>query len=284
VSVFRHHIAQVAIGAALVLWAAGESKAAEDSRPPDIARIEAAGEIRVAMTPDDWPPFFYKHSVRGIAGMDVDLATEAARRLGVRVSFVREAQTFDDLVTMVVNRKVDIAISYLSDTFERAELVRFTRIYAQLKPALLINRSLAGQSHRGRDLSQLLNHPDATIGVTKGSSAESFAAADYPQAKIVSYDTWTEITDALANDKLLAGLSDQIDAQNWQAAHPEGAIAIETVVLNNQPDTLAIAVNREDRQLLYWLNHFLDRKERDGTLAALTQHYIENDSWKKDLR
>lgn len=273
----------IVAGAALGMIVASMA-AADDALPPDIARIQAAGEIRVAMTSDDWPPFFYQHPVRGLSGLDVDLATEVGRRLGVRVRFVREAQTFDDLVTMVMNRKVDVAISYLSDTFERAEVVRFSRIYAQLKPALLINRSLAGRSRRGRGLGELLNHPEAKIGVTKGSSAESFAAADYPQAQIVSYDTWAEITAAIADEKLLAGLSDQIDAQNWQAAHPEGAIAIETVILDNQPDTLAIAVHREDRQLLYWLNHFLDRKDSDGTLARLTQHYIESDSWKQDPR
>ena len=268
-------------GLAAIVLPAGVAAA---DLPPDIARLAAAGELRIAMTTDDWPPFFYKHPGRGIAGLDVDLATEIAQRLGVKVRFVRQAQTFDDIVTMVVERRADIAVSYLSDTLERAEKVNFTRFYAQLKPALLINRSLAGQSRRGRELVPLLNHPEAKIGVTKGSSAETFAAADYPAAKIVTYDTWAEITKALHDEQLLAGLSDQIDAQNWQAANPEGAIEIETVIMSNKPDTIAIAVHRDDRHLLYWLNHFLRRKDRDGTLARLTKGYIENDAWKQELR
>lgn len=281
--IFRIQILRLFQRLAMASLACGAARAAEPLAP-DMTRIAAAGEIRVAMTPEDWPPFFYVHPARGMAGLDVELADEIGRRLGVRVRFVREAQTFDELITMVEQRRADIAISYLSDTLERAERVRFTRAYVELKPALLINRSLAGRSRRGRDLGQLLNHPEAVIGVTKGSSAESFAAEDYPQAQIVGYDTWAEITTALAEEKLLAGLSDQIDAQNWQAANPEGAIAIETVILNNKPDTLAIAVHRADRQLLYWLNHFLARKGQDGTLARLRRHYIENNSWKKDLR
>lgn len=258
--------------------------AAAAEGPPDLARIFDKGEVTVAMTPEDWPPFFYRHPTLGLRGLDVDLAKEAARQLGVRVRFVREARTFDEIVTMVADRRADLAISYLSDTLERAYGVRFTRPYAWLKPVVLINRSLAGRAHRGMELDRLLNHPDARIGITRGSSAESFADADYPRARIIALDTWEEITLALTEERLLAGMSDQIDARKWQTAHPEGAILIEAVVLENKPDSLAAAVNREDRHLLYWMNHFLAHKERDGTLARLSRHYIESDSWKKDDR
>ena len=252
--------------------------------PPDIARIEAAGELRIAMTADLWPPFFYLNKSGELAGLDVDLATEIARRLGVRVRFVREAKTFDEIVTMVVERRADIAVAYLSDTLERARLVRFTQPYVQVKPAVLINRALAGAARRGRDHRSILNHATARIGVTTGTSAESFAAADYPLATIVSYDTWGEITRDLVAEKLTAGLSDEIDAKSWQTAHPQEAITIETIIREGPPDTMGIAVHRDDRQLLYWLNHFLTLKHQDGSLRQLHANYIENDLWKKDLQ
>lgn len=272
------------MGAILLIAAGGSRFSRGADSPPDIARILGQGEIRVAMTADDWPPFFFKHPSKGMGGLDAELAREIARFMGVRVVFVREARTFDDLVAMVDKRRADVAVAYLSDTLERAQIVRFTRYYTQLKQALLINRTLAGKIRWGRDLSLLLDRPEARIGVTKGTSAESFAATDYPRATIVSYDTWEQITKALSEGKLLAGFSDQIDAQKWQAANPEDAIEIETLILNNQPDTMAIAVHRDDRQLLYWLNHFLAKKEQDGTLGRLVRDYVEKDSWKKELR
>lgn len=257
---------------------------AQPELPPDITRIRAAGELRIAMTADFWPPFFFLNKRKEIAGLDIDIATEIAQRLGVRVRFVREAKTFDEIVTMVVDRRADIAVAYLSDTLDRARLVRFTRTYVQVKPAVLLNRSLAGLSHRGPELKNLLNHPEAKIGVTKGSSAEGFAAADYPMAKIISYENWADITRDIAAEKLMAGVSDEIDAKSWQTANPEGAIAIETIIREGPPDTMGIAVHREDRHLLYWLNHFLAMKDSDGTLANLHRKYIENDQWKKDLQ
>ncbi len=252
--------------------------------PPDIARITAAGELRIAMTADLWPPFYYLNRNKELAGLDIDMATEIARRLGVRVRFVREAKTFDEIVTMIVERRADIAVAYLSDTLDRAKLVRFTRPYVQVKPAVLINRALAGAARRGRDHLSILNHPDARIGVTKGSSAEGFAAADYPLAKIVSYETWAEITRDVAAEKLMGGVSDEIDAKSWQSAHPAGAIAIETIIREGPPDTMGIAVHRDDRHLLYWLNHFLTLKHSDGSLRRLHVKYIENDLWKKELQ
>jgi polar amino acid transport system substrate-binding protein len=257
---------------------------AQGDQPPDIARIKAAGELRIAMTADLWPPFFYLNKKNELAGLDIDLATEIARRLGVQVRFVREAKTFDEIVTMVVERRADIAVAYLSDTLDRAKLVRFTRPYAQVKPAVLINRTLAGAARRGHDHLSILNHPTSTVGVTKGSSAEGFAAADYPLAKIVSYETWAEITHDVASEKLMGGVSDEIDAKSWQTAHPEGAIAVETIIREGPPDTMGIAVNRADRHLLYWLNHFLTLKDSDGSLRRLHARYIENDLWKKDLQ
>ena len=272
----------------LVAWAMlaaslGLGRAQDDS-PPDMARIAAAGELRIAMTADLWPPFYYLNKNQQLAGLDIDMATEIARRLAVRVRFVREAKTFDEIVTMVVERRADIAVAYLSDTLDRAKLVRFTRPYVQVKPAVLINRALASAARRGRDHTSVLNHPSARIGVTKGSSAESFAAADYPLAQIVSYETWAEITRDVAIEKLMGGVSDEIDAKNWQTAHPEGAIAVETIIRAGPPDTMGIAVHRDDRQLLYWLNHFLTLMERDGSLRGLHAKYIENDLWKKDLQ
>ena len=257
---------------------------AQSVLPPDIERIRSSGELRVAMTADLWPPFFFLNKNKELMGLDVDLATEIARRLGVRVRFVREAKTFDEIVTMVVDRRADIAVAYLSDTLERARLVRFTRAYVRVKPAVLLNRSLAGLSRRGPDLKNLLNHAQAKIGVTKGSSAEGFAASDYPLAKIISYENWTDITRDVAAEKLMAGVSDEIDAKSWQTANPEGAIAIETIIRQGPPDTMGIAVHRDDRHLLYWINHFLAIKDSDGSLPNLHKKYIENDLWKKDIQ
>ena len=265
------------------LVSAGERGAPDRDLPPDMARIVAAGELRIALTADDWPPFFFTHPTRGLVGLDIDLAREMAQRLGVEVRFVREAKTFDDLVTLVVNRRADLAVAYLSDTLERSVRAAFSQPYVQLKPAVLINRALAGQARRGSELNDLLNHPEATIGVTLGSSAESFAAIDYPQAQLVKFEAWSDITRALENNTLLAGFSDQIDAQKWQSEHPEGAIEIETVTLAGPPDTIAVAVHFEDRQLRYWLDHFLTVKHRDGSLAQLNQYYVGSDLWKKDF-
>ena len=269
---------------AWVLAGSFGSGRAQDGQPPDIARIMAAGELRIAMTAELWPPFFYLKKNQELAGLDVEIAMEIARRLGVRVRFVREAKTFDEIVTMVQERRADIAVSYLSDTLDRAKLVRFTRPYVQVKPAVLLNRALAGAARRGYDHRSILNHPSAKIGVTKGSSAEGFAAADYPLAKIISYETWAEITRDVTAEKLMAGVSDEIDARSWQTANPEGAIAVETIIREGPPDTMSIAVHREDRHLLYWLNNFLALKESNLTLRQLHVKYIENDLWKKELQ
>jgi len=279
--VLRYFIS--AIGPFLFVAGINAKLRAEIINAPDIAAILNRGEIRVAMTEELWPPFFYLNKNKELAGLDIDLAKELASKLGVKIKFVREAKTFDEIVTMVVDRRADIAVSYLSDTLDRAKLVRFTPPYVQLKPAVLVNRQLASVSRRGPNLVKLLNHPNAKIGVTKGSSAEDFVSANYPLAKKIPYDMWEDITKDVSKEKLLAGVSDEIDARNWQTLHPEGAIEIESFILKGPPDTLAIAVNLNDVQLHFWLNQFIALKRADGTLNELHKKYIVNDLWKKDL-
>jgi polar amino acid transport system substrate-binding protein len=60
---------------------------APDLRAPDIKTILDRGELIVAMTAGDQPPFYYVEPEGQLAGLDATLARDIASRLGVKVSF-----------------------------------------------------------------------------------------------------------------------------------------------------------------------------------------------------
>ena len=108
--------------------------------PPDLQRIMNRGHLIVAMHREDFPPFFMHDKSGRYHGLDVSLAQDIGRRLGVGVKFNRKAETFDEVIDIVARREADVAMSYLSRTLERAKRVKFTESYLSLRLALWVNR------------------------------------------------------------------------------------------------------------------------------------------------
>ncbi len=112
-----------------------------ETYPEEISEIVRRGTIVFAMTAADQKPFFYVDEVSGeFLGLDVELAYNIANKLGVRAVFNRDAQSFD--AVDVANAKADVAISKLSRTLKRAQLVLFRKPYITIRQALLRNRLL----------------------------------------------------------------------------------------------------------------------------------------------
>src|SRR5439155_17481700 len=91
---------------------------------PDIARIVARGELIVAMLGVDTPPFFYEKNGE-LVGVEVDLAKAIAKELGVQVRFNRTAKSFNGVVDIVARGEADMALSKLSRTLARTQVISF---------------------------------------------------------------------------------------------------------------------------------------------------------------
>ena len=75
-------------------------------------------------------------------GVYIALAKDIAAKLGVALEFNRNAKTFKELTEMVARGDVDVdvVISVLSRTLDRAKSISFTKPYVVLRQALLVNR------------------------------------------------------------------------------------------------------------------------------------------------
>jgi polar amino acid transport system substrate-binding protein len=109
-------------------------------RAPEIQAILDRGELIVAMTAGDQPPFYYVQADGQLAGLDADLARDIASRLGVKVRFHRGPTSFNAVVELVARGGADVGISKLSRTLARAQMVRFTKPYVTFRHAILLHR------------------------------------------------------------------------------------------------------------------------------------------------
>lgn len=96
-------------------------------KPADhLEAIKLARAIKVG-TSADYPPFEYIDNSGKKVGFDIALMEEIARRLGIKLEWVD--LSFDPLLSAVQNGKIDLAISAISFSEDRAEIVSFSVPY-----------------------------------------------------------------------------------------------------------------------------------------------------------
>jgi polar amino acid transport system substrate-binding protein len=246
--------------------------------PPDIRRIKEKGRLTVAMFWQDRPPFFYVDDQGELVGIDVALARDIARWLEVDVAFDRQSRSFDEVVARVAAGQADIAISKLSVTLSRAQKVQFTEPYVVFQQALLVNRmalTALEAKHPDREPLDLIINSAEKIGVRKGTSYLEYGSLLFPQSEITSFDQLESLIGAVQEGKVLAAFYDEFELRNALEKNPRLSIYAKLFVIKDRADPIAIAVAPEDRQLLAWLNLYLDIMKQDVQIEQTLGKYSE---------
>ncbi|HEY3599919.1 MAG TPA: ABC transporter substrate-binding protein [Paraburkholderia sp.] len=235
---------------------------------PEFARIVGRGVLVVAVLSVDQPPFFEERNGQ-LTGLDIDLAHELAQKLGVQLRFNRDANTFDGVVDLLAKGQADIAISKLSRTLPRAEVISFSTPYLRLKRALLLNRVRFAQLAHGQPVPDVIRAYDSTIGVVANSSYADYVTANFPNAQVRSYPTWNAVLNALNAGEVTAAYRDEFEVKRVLQIDPTASLRLRVVTLDDLEDTLAIAVGVSSPTLLSFVNQFLAERNRHIDVSTL---------------
>jgi len=257
----------------------GSQSRGTTSHAPEIKAILDRGYIVFAMTSADQKPFFYKDEASGdLIGLDVELAYAIANRMGVKAVFNRSATSFDGVVTMVVYKQADIALSKLSRTIRRAEMVRFTNPYITFRQALLINRLEYAKVGSEDQLPNFIRNYRGSLGVIINSSYQNYAAVNFPNAQVKTFGSWGDTVDALFNGEVLAVYRDEGEVLIVNTTRKDASILMKPVFIGDKLDPIAMAVSADAPLLQEWLNLFLDeyllQNRRDLIPARLVERHF----------
>jgi ABC-type amino acid transport substrate-binding protein len=232
------------------------ASAAGRRNAPEFLRIASRGALVVAMLKTDSPPFFYErdHELRGI---DVDMAREIARGLGVPVRFERRAASFNEVVDIVSRGEADLGISKISRTLARSQAVLFSDPYLTLHHALVLNRLAFAKLARDRTPAEAMREFDGTLGVIAGSSFADFAVANFPKASVKPYPNWDALVAAVQRGEVVGAYRDEFEVKRLLAEQPTAALTLRTITLKDRDDAIGIAVGADSPTLHAWVNLFL---------------------------
>jgi len=248
---------------------------------PDIQRILDAGTIRVAIRTRDAAPMIMTDADGAPAGSEPDLARDLAKKLGVAVTFVRTADTYDGVVDVVARKEADIAVSYLSGGMERARYVSFSHPYIRQSGRLIYNRAKFAQLKRDSgidDLRAIHDIPaasDLQVGVVSGSVYETNLERDFPTSPLRRFETLHEMMAAVGGGETFAALHGGLQVDYFMRRNPASAIYIAIDPDIRQSSDIRIAVRPDAPNLLRWVNLYL--ADHVGMLddAEIVQRYLD---------
>ena len=240
--------------------------------PADIAAIKKANVLVVALTKKDVPPFFSGEG-DDIHGLDVEIARRIGILLGVPVQFKRDAESFAEVVEQVRDGRADIAVSKLSVTGPRLQVVRFSDPYVKLRQSLVINRLWLSQNSKGREVYQVIRDFNGKISFIKNSSYDTFARVNFPNATFLPEDKWDVIIDKVTRGDIAAAYRDEFEIKKIAFEKPEAAISTKSITISDSVDNIAVAVNPKAVQLLTIVNYVIKNEYSNIDTKKLMDRY-----------
>lgn len=224
-------------------------------------QILAAGKVKIAV-PQDSPPFGSMGTDGNPQGYDVEVAKMIAEALEVEPELI--PVTSKNRVPFLQSNKVDMVISSLGATPERAKSIYFSIPYAPFYSGIY--------SESGVSISSYENLAGKTVGVTNGSLEDLELTKRAP--KTVQVKRFED--NSTTASALLAGQVDAIATGNTIAnvliKDNPGKKLERKFVMRNSP--CYIGVRRGDLDLLQWVNVFVASKRLSGDLETLSQKWF----------
>jgi polar amino acid transport system substrate-binding protein len=247
---------RLARAAVLVLAVLGPL--AVSARADDEAKILApSGTLRVGIYPGS-PTSMVTDAAGKPHGVSYDLGGELAKRLGVKIVYVR-FQRVADIVSAIHDGQVDFTVT--NATPVRANDVSFSQTVLAIELGYLVpaNSPIKATSE--------IDRAGVKVGVTRGSTSERTLPAKFKNATIVPAESVKaaiamfgrgEIDLYATNKPTLFEMSDQMPGAtilegNWGAEH------------------MAIAIPKGRESALPLLNRFVTEEQSSGALDAIQQ-------------
>ena len=243
-----------------------EAEAPEAEAQTDAAfTTVAAGELHMA-TNAAFPPYEMTSDNGGYEGIDVEIATLIAQKLGLEL--VVDDMEFGSVITSVQSGKADMAMAGLTVTEERKKNVDFTESYATGVQVIIVPEGSDIQT-----VDDLAN--DKMIGVQDGTTGYIYCSASvddggYGEDHVTSYTNGAMAIEALKGGKVDAVVIDNEPAKAFVAVN-DGLKILDTEYI---VENYAIGISKDNPALRDAVNNALKELIADGSVQTIVDKYI----------
>jgi len=207
-----------------------------------------------------FPPYEYKEG-DDFVGIDVEIAEAIAAELGMTLEIVD--MEFDSIITSVQQGEVDFGMAGMTITDERLLEVNFTSSYATGVQSVIVAED--------SDIADIDGLAGKKIGVQLGTTGDIYASDDYGSDFVTQYGKGADAVIALKGGDVDAVIIDNEPAKAFVAEN-EGLTILDT---DYAVEDYAIAIKKDNTDLLDDINAVLEKLTDDGTIDAIIGKYIK---------
>ncbi len=212
-----------------------------------------------------YPPFEMTDEHGQPTGVSVDMAKALGKYLGREVEIQNVA--FDGLIPSLQTHKIDLIISSMTVTAERAKAIAFSEPYLKTGLCLLVGKTSPIQSISDAD------QPGRVVAVKRGTTGHIYATDKIKNAKVLVLDKEDACVLEVIQGKADAFIYDQISTyENWRR-NPD---TTRPLLKPFQEESWAVGLRQDDEALLKQVNQFLQDYKARGGFAELGDRYLKD--------
>ena len=236
--------------------------------------VQKRGTLRVGMA--TFVPWAMRDKDGNLIGFEIDVATQVAEDMGVKVEFVPTA--WSGIIPALIAKKFDIIIGGMSITPQRNLTVNFTTPYAHSGQQMAANMQLAGDFTKREDF----NSSDVTIACRRGATPCKAAQKLFPKATVRRFDDDAQAFQEVVNGNAHGMISSAPKPRFWADAHPTKVFlpfGDENLTRGDE----AFALRKGDGDALNFFSNWIIVKTSNGWLQERHDYWFQDQSAWKDM-
>ena len=220
----------------------------------------------------NYPPFELVDPQGQPAGISVEMAKALGKHLGREVQI--ENIPFDGLMPALKTGKIDLIISSMTRTPERAQSIDFSEPYLRTGLCLLANKNAPIDGIEQAD------QPTTSIAVKQGTTGQLYAQSRLKHSKVLVLDKEDACVLEVVQGKAQAFIYDQMSVFKHWEQHQDSTRAL---LKPFQEEQWAIGIRKGQENLKGEVNSFLQSFRAEGGFERLGDKYLkeQKDAFRK---
>jgi polar amino acid transport system substrate-binding protein len=212
-----------------------------------------------------FPPYEYIGEGGQFVGIDVEIAQAIAEKLGMTLE-IKDVD-FGSILGGVESGKYDMGMAGLTVTPDRLKSVNFTTPYAKGVQVVIVKADSG--------ITSIDDLAGKKIGVQQDTTGDIYASMSveeggFGEENVTRYKSGNDAVLALTSGKVQAVIIDKDPANSYVKAN-EGLTILESAYAD---EDYAIAIAKNNTELLQKVNKALEELIADGTVASIVNKYI----------